>query len=85
MTGKMRRELENQARKAEGFGQYLVELPEAKKAVYEVAQAFVADRIAARMCTRQSSVVSSAPLLELPAHYPWDGRLVHHRTNQAGD
>ena len=54
-------------RKAEGFEQYVVEVPkEAKDAVYEVAQALVADKDNNKnVRSTILSVVSSAPLLEL--------------------
>lgn len=54
-------------RKAEGFEQYVVEVPEeAKDAVYEVAQAFVADKTNSKnVRSTILSVISSEALLEL--------------------
>jgi hypothetical protein len=54
-------------RKAEGFEQYVVEVPkEAKDAVYDVAQAFVADKTNSKnVRSTILSVVSSEALLEL--------------------
>ncbi|WP_245509528.1 hypothetical protein [Bradyrhizobium vignae] len=54
-------------RKAEGFEQYVVEVPkEAKDAVYDVAQAFVADKDNSKnVRSTVLSVVSSEALLEL--------------------
>ena len=56
-------------RKAEGFGQYVVEVPEdddAKQTVYAVAQAIVDDKENSKnLRSIIRSVVSSAPLLDL--------------------